>query len=153
MSSFERFLLLGLGALALPVVSAAAQVKACDLITRAEAAQILAKPSIANAQAISPDEEDCGYLGSGMDVHTELLKNADGWTAALKNQIKQGKVEAIDGIGEVAAYTKDGNHDYALVARKGSRIVTITLYSANWSEADAKPKLIKLSTLAMGKVH
>jgi hypothetical protein len=153
MPSFTRFLLLGLGGLALPVANAAAQVKACELITRAEAAQILAKPAVANAQVISPDEEDCGYLGSGMDVHTELLKNAAGWTAAMKNQIKQGKAEGIDGIGEEAAYTKDGNRDYVLVTRKGNRIVTVTLYSANWSEADAKPKLIKLATLAVGKVH
>jgi hypothetical protein len=135
------------------VADAGAQVKACDLITRAEAAQVLAKPAVASAQAVSPDDEDCGYLGSGMDVHTELLKNAAGWTAAMKNQIKQGKAEAVDGIGEEAAYTKDGNHDYVLVTRKANRIVTVTLYSANWSEADAKPKLIKLATLAVAKVR
>ena len=88
-----------------------------------------------------------------MDIHTELLKNAAGWTAAMKNQIKAGKAEAIDGIGEEAAYTKDGNRDYVPVTRKGNRIVTVTLYSSNWSEADAKPKLIKLATLAVGKVH
>lgn len=131
----------------------AAQVQACSLITRAEAAQILAKPELANAKVISDDEEDCSYLGSGFDVHTELLKSVPGWSAWRKDLIKQGKAEALDGIGDEAAFSKDGNGDYFVVARKGNRIVGVTMYESEGSAAQLKPKLIKLVTVAVAKLR
>lgn len=155
MRSFPKTLLLGMLGLGLSSVAspAGAQVKACALITRAEAAQILAKPAVANAQVVSTDDEDCSYLGSGFDIHTELLKSVPGWTASMKNLIKQGKAEPVDGIGEEAAYSKDGNGDYLVVARKANRIVTVTMYASDWSAAEARPKLIKLLSLAAGKLR
>ena len=115
------------------------QVSACSLITRAEAAQILAKPALANAQVISEDEQDCGYLGSGFDVHTELLRSVPGWSAWRRDLIKRGEAEAVEGIGDEAAFTKDGNGDYGVVARKNDRIVTVTMYASEGSAAQLKP--------------
>ena len=128
------------------------QIQACSLITRSEAAQILAKPELASAQVIAVDEEDCGYLGSGFDIHTELLKSVPGWSAWKNDLIKQGKAEAVEGIGDEAAFSKDGNGDYLVVARKGDRIVTVTMYASEGTAAQLKPKLIQLATVAMGKL-
>jgi len=135
------------------VTAAAPQVTACSLITRAEAAQILAKPALTNAQVISVDEQDCGYLGSGFDLHTELLNSAAGWSAWRNDLIKQGKAEAVDGIGDEAAFSKDSNGDYFVVARKGNRIVTVTIYASEGAAAQLKPKLIKLVMAAMAKLR
>lgn len=130
-----------------------AQVTACSLLPAAEAAQILGKPAVAKAKVISTDEGDCSYLGSGFDIHTELLKSASGWSASVKNLVKQGRAEAVAGIGDEAAFSKDGNGDYALVSRKGDRIVTITMYASEGTAAELKPKLIKMVTAAVGKLH
>lgn len=133
--------------------NAAAQVTACSLISAADAARILAKPAIATAKVISTDDEDCGYLGSGFDIHTELLKSIPGWSSWRQDLIKKGRAEAVDGIGDEAAFSKDGNGDYALVARKGNRIVTVTMYASEGSAAEARPKLVKLVTFAVGKLR
>lgn len=130
-----------------------AQFKACSLLPPAEAAQILAKPALASAQVITDDEQDCGYLGSGFDLHTEVLRSVPGWSAWRLDLIKQGKAEAVPGIGDEAAFTKDGNGDYLIVARKGNRIVTVTMYSTEGSAAQLKPQLIKLITAAVAKVR
>jgi len=132
--------------------SPAAQVNACSLVTRAEAAEVLGKPDIAKAQVISVDEEDCGYLGSGFDIHTELLKSVPGWSAWRNGLIKEGRAESVDGVGDEAAFTKDGNGDYLIVARKGNRIVTLTMYASEGSAADLKPKLLKLVKAAVSKL-
>jgi hypothetical protein len=155
MRSSTRTIVLGVATLALSgaLTPLAAQGDACSLLSRAEAAQILGKPALANAQVISADEQDCGYMGAGFDIHTEVLTSVPGWSAWRKDLIKQGKAEAVDGIGDEAAYTKDGNGDYGVVARKGNRIVTVTMYSSEGSPAQLKPSLIKLVTAAVAKVH
>jgi hypothetical protein len=129
-----------------------AQVKACSLLTRAEAAQILNKPAVATAQVISTEDGECGYLGAGFDIHTEVLPSVSGWSRSLKDQIKQGKAEAVAGLGEEAAFTKDGNGDYLVVSRKGNRIVTVTMYAREGSAAQLKPLLIKLVAAAVAKL-
>ena len=130
----------------------AAQVKACSLLSRAEAAQLLAKPAIATSKVVSDDEQDCSYLAAGFDLHTEVLKSVSGWSASMKNMIKQGRAEAVSGIGEEAAFTKDGNGDYLVVARKGNRIVTVTIYASEGSAAELKPKLIALTRAAAARL-
>jgi hypothetical protein len=132
---------------------AAAQVNACSLISAAEAAAILGKPELAKARVISTGDEDCGYLGSGFDIHTEVLKSVSGWTAWRQELIKQGKAEAVDGVGDEAAFTRDGNGDYGIVARKGNRIVTVTMYESEGTAAQVKPRLDKLIRAAMAKLR
>jgi hypothetical protein len=129
-----------------------AQVTACSLISAADAAKILAKPALATAKVISTDDEDCGYLGAGFDIHTELLKSVPGWSAWRQDLIKKGKADPVDGIGDEAAFTKDGNGDYGVVARRGNRIVTVTMYASEGSATDARPKLVKLAAHAVGKL-
>lgn len=155
MRSSARTILLSVAVLPLSgaLTRVAAQVKACSLLTRAEAAQILAKPALASAQVVTDDEQDCGYLGSGFDVHTEVLKSVPGWSASRKDLINRGQAEAVAGIGDEAAYAKDGNGDYLVVARKGNRIVTVTMYASEGSAAQLKPKLIKLVTAAVAKLR
>ena len=154
MRSSTRTILLGLAMLPLSGASAhlVAQVAACSLISRAEAAQILAKPELASAQVITTDEQDCGFLGSGFDVHTELLTSVAGWSSWRKDLITGGRAEAVDGIGDEAAFSKDGNGDYGVVVRKGNRIVTVTMYASEGSAEQLKPKLIKLATAAVAKL-
>jgi hypothetical protein len=129
-----------------------AQTPACTLIPAAEAAQILGKPAAAKAQTVTNDEQDCGYMGLPFDLHTEVLKSPSGWSAAMKEQIKKGKAEAVNGIGDEAAFTKDGNGDYVLVSRKANRIVTVTIYASEGTADALKPKLIKMATAAVARV-
>jgi len=126
--------------------------EACKLITAAEAAEALGKPAIAKAQAIAPEKDTCGYMGAPFDVHTEALPNPTRWSAALKDEIKKGKAEAIPGVGDDAAYTKDGNGDNIATARKGKHLVTISIYQNQGSAAQVKPLAIKLLKLALSKV-
>jgi hypothetical protein len=140
------------GLLAAGASPAQSQVKACSLLTRADAAQILAKPAIATAQVITDDEEDCGYLLAGFDLHTEVLRSTAGWSSSVKQEISQGKAESVAGIGDEAVFSKDGNGDYLIVARKGNRIVTVTMYASEGSAAVVKPKLVKLVTAAVAKL-
>jgi hypothetical protein len=132
---------------------AAAQVNACSLITAAEAAAILGKPELAKARVISTDDEDCGYLGSGFDIHTEVLQSVSGWSAWRQELIKQGKAEAVAGVGDEAAFTRDGNGDYGIVARKGNRIVTVTMYESEGTVAQIRPRLDKLIRAAVAKLR
>lgn len=155
MRSVARTILLGAALLPLSgaLAHVGAQVNACALITRAEAAELLGKPALATAQVVSTDDEDCGYLGSGFDVHTERLESVSGWSSYRKDLIKQGRAEAVDGLGDEAAFSKDGNGDYGLVARKGDRIVTVTMYASEGSPAELKPKAIMLLKAAIAKLE
>ena len=150
-----RNTLLGIVALGLSATrtSLGAQgLEACKLITAAEAAEALGKPAIAKAQVIAPERDTCGYMGAPFDVHTEALKNPTGWSAALKAEIKKGKAEALPGIGDDAAYMKDGNDDNIATARKGIHLVTISVYQRQGTAAQVKPLAIKLLKLALSKV-
>jgi len=134
------------------LVHAAAQATACALLSRADAARILAKPAIKTAQVITDDEEDCGYLAAGFDLHTEQLRSVPGWSAWKKGLIAKGQAEAVDGVGEEAAMTKDGNGDFVMVARKGGRIVSVTMYADQWPADQVKPALLELLKAAVGKL-
>src|SRR4051812_2622885 len=94
----------------------AQSVDPCALVTKAEAAQILAKPAIAKAQTI-PGDDTCGFLGAGFDVHTEPLKSVSGWSAMLKKMIQEKKAERVDKIGDEAAFLIDPTGDYSMIAR------------------------------------
>src|SRR4051812_30213889 len=121
---------------------AAQKVQPCDLITKAEAAQILANPSIAKAQSIPSGDDSCGFLGAPFDVHTEVLGSPASWSAAAKKMVQQKKAEAIDKIGEEAYFTIDGNGDYVMTSRKGDRMVTVTMFKDQSTLAEARPKLV-----------
>jgi hypothetical protein len=125
----------------------------CTLITKAEAAQILKKPEIAKAQSIASGDDTCGYLGAGFDVHTEVLKSPSGWSATMKKMIQEKKAERVDKIGDEAAFVIDGNRDYSMIARKGERMVNVTIFRDNATLAEAKPKLVQLLTLAVSKLR
>jgi hypothetical protein len=131
----------------------AQDVDPCTLITKAEAAQILGKPEILKAQSMPPQDGTCGYLGAPFDVHTEILKSPSGWSAMMKKEIQNKKAEAVEKIGDEAAFTKDGNGDFVMTSRKGNRLVTVTMFSDKTTLAEAKPKLAKLLTAAVSKVH
>ena len=131
----------------------AQDVDPCNLITKAEAAQILGKPEILKAKSMPPQDGTCGYLGAPFDVHTEILPSPSGWSAAVKKQIQAKKAEAVEKIGDDAAFTTDGNGDYVMTARKGNRLVTVTMFADKTTRADAKPKLVKLLTTAVSKVR
>jgi hypothetical protein len=126
--------------------------EACKLISATEAADALGKPAIAKAQVIAPEKDTCGYMGAPFDVHTEALANPTRWSAALKEEIKKGKAEAIPGVGDDAAYMKDGNGDNIATARKGKHLVTISVYQNQGTAAQVKPLAIKLLKLALTKV-
>jgi len=131
----------------------AQDVDPCTLITKAEAAQILGNPEILKAKSMPPQDGTCGYLGAPFDVHTETLKSASGWSAMVKKEIQAKRAEAVEKIGDEAAFTTDGNGDFVMTSRKGNRIVTVTMYSNRTTRADAKPKLVKLLTAAVSKVR
>jgi len=152
---FARTTLLGIAVLGLSAARAtvgAQGLEACKLITASEAAQALGKPAIAKAQVIAPEKDTCGYMGAPFDVHTEALANPTRWSAALKEEIKKGKAEAIPGVGDDAAYMKDGNDDNIATARKGKHLVTISIYQNQGTAAQVKPLAIKLLKLALSKV-
>ena len=130
----------------------AQDVDPCTLISKAEAAQILAKPEILKAKSMPAQDGTCGYLGAPFDVHTEVLKSPAGWSATAKRLIQEKKAEAVEKIGDEAYFTTDGNGDFVMTSRKGSRIVTVTMFSDKTTKAEAKPSLVKLLTLADGKV-
>ena len=138
---------------ALDTQLSAQDVDPCNLITKAEAAQILAKPEILKAKSMPPQDGTCGYLGAPFDVHTEVLKSPSGWSAAAKKLIGEKKAEAVDKIGDEAFFTTDGNGDYVMTSRKGNRIVTVTMFSDKTNRAEAKPKLVQLLTAAVSKVR
>lgn len=145
-------------AVVLPLTALATRLSAqdvdpCNLITKAEAAQILGNPEILKAKSMPPQDGTCGYLGAPFDVHTETLKSPSGWSAMVKKQIQEKKAEAVEKIGDEAAFTTDGNGDFVMTSRKGNRIVTVTMFSDKTTRADAKPKLVKLLTAAVSKVH
>jgi hypothetical protein len=71
----------------------------------------------------------------------------------VKKEIQAKRAEAVDKIGDEAAFTTDGNGDFVMTSRKGNRIVTVTMYSNRTTRADAKPKLVKLLTAAVSKVR
>ena len=131
----------------------AQDVDPCALITMTEAAQILGKPEILKAKAMPPQDGTCGYLGAPFDVHTEILKSPAGWSAMVKKQIQEKKAEAVEKIGDEAAFTTDGNGDFVMTSRKGNRLVTVTMFSNRTTLAEAKPKLVKLLTAAVSKVR
>jgi len=131
----------------------AQDVDPCSLITKAEAAQILGKPEILKAKSMPPQDGTCGYMGAPFDVHTETLKSPAGWSAMVKKQIQEKKAEAVEKIGDEAAFTTDGNGDFVMTSRMGNRIVTVTLFSNGTTRANAKPQLVKLLTAAVSKVR
>ena len=132
----------------------AQDVDPCNLITKAEAAQILAKPEILKAKSMPPQDGTCGYLGAPFDVHTEVLPSPSGWSAMVKKQIQAKKAEAVaEKIGDETVFTTDGNGDFVMTSRKGNRIVTVTMFFDKTTLAEAKPKLVKLLTVAVSKVH
>jgi hypothetical protein len=130
----------------------ASQTTACSLLSRAEAAEIIGKPAVATSMVITDDEQDCGYLGSGFDLHTEVLSSPAGWSAWSAELIEEGRAEAVEGIGDEAVFTTDGNGDHLIVARKGNRIVTVTMYASEGGAAEVKPRLVRLVSSAVSKV-
>jgi hypothetical protein len=59
-----------------------------------------------------------GLRGRGETaVHTGLLKAVPGWSGWKHGLIKEGKAETVEGIGDEAAFAKDGNGDDLVVAR------------------------------------
>ena len=131
----------------------AQSVDPCNLITKAEAAQILAKPEILKAQSMPPQDGTCGYLGAPFDVHTEILKSPSGWSAMVKKEIQEKRAETADKIGDETVFTIDGNGDYVLTSRKADRIVSVTIFKDKMSLAEAKPKLAKMLTVAVSKLR
>ena len=132
----------------------AQDVDPCTLITKAEAAQILAKPEILKAKSMPAQDGTCGYLGAPFDVHTEVLQSPSGWSAMVKKRIQEKKAEIVaEKIGDETVFTTDGNGDFVMTARKGNRIVTVTMFSDKTTLAEAKPKLVKLLTAAVSKVR
>src|SRR5512143_996106 len=79
--------------------------RACWLVTPQEAAQILGKPDLANGELIADDHLECNYLHAGFDVHVDDQLSPARRTAALRESIKQGKSEAVSGIGDEAAFS------------------------------------------------
>lgn len=130
----------------------ASQTTACSLLSRAEAAEILGKPEIATGMIITDDEQDCGYMGAPFDLHTELLGSSAGWSAWRAELIEKGQAEAVAGLGDEAAFTTDGLGDYLIVARKGSRIVSVTMYASEGSAGELKPRLERLVSAALAKL-
>ena len=131
----------------------AQQIKPCSLITKAEAARILAKPAIAKAQSVPSGKDTCAYAGAGFDVRAEELESPAVWSATLHEMIEEKRAEAIRGIGDEAAFAVDGNRDFAMMSRRGPRLITVTMYKDQSTLEDAKPVLLKLLSLAMSKVR
>jgi hypothetical protein len=131
----------------------AQDVDPCNLISKAEAAEILAKPEILKAKSMPAQDGTCGYLGAPFDVHTEILKSPSGWSASAKKLIQDKKAEPVEKIGDEAVFTTDGNGDFVMTSRKANRIVTVTMFSDKTTRAEAKPKLVKLLTLAVSKIR
>ena len=71
----------------------------------------------------------------------------------VKKEIQEKRAEAAEKIGDETVFTTDGNGDYVLTARKGARIVTITMFKDKTTLAEAKPKLAKMLTVAVSKLR
>jgi hypothetical protein len=156
MSSFPQSVRVALVALLLstPFTTALAQTsKACSLLPRAEAAQILGKPQLVKAKSPLDNDSDtgCRYQGAGFRLDTEEV--GPGWSRVLKRMIKAGEAEAVGGIGDEAAFMKDAGGSLVLGARKGLRIVSVTMED-NWGGPpdQLKPTLLKLVKVAAARL-
>jgi hypothetical protein len=131
----------------------AQETKACKLIPRAEAAQILGKPEVATAKVLFDDDNTCNYRGVGFHLEVEEIPDQALWSAGLKSLIKKKEAEAESGIGDEALYT-EREGDPAILARKGTHWVTVTLYR-NWGGKpdQVRPTLRKLARAAVTKLH
>ena len=132
----------------------AQDVDPCTLITKAEAAQILGNPEILKAKSMPPQDGTCGYLGAPFDVHTETLKSASGWSAMVKKEIQAKRAEAVEKIGDEAAFTTDGNGDFVMTSRTSISVllspgVSITTARRNHGSAKAARKWQLSGTRAM----
>jgi hypothetical protein len=125
----------------------------CKLVTRADAARILKSPAIAKAKSVPSGDGTCAYADTGFDVHTETLTSPGTWAATVREMIEEKRADAIRNIGDEAVFLVDRNRDYEMTSRKGTRIVTITMYKDYLTLADAKQTLVELLTLAMSRVH
>jgi hypothetical protein len=129
--------------------------RACWLVTPAEAAQILGKPELANGELIRDDHLDCDYLPAGFDVHVDDQLTPAQRSAGLRESIKQGKAEAVSGIGDEAAFSAANaqNHNTSeLIVLKGSRRVSATIFRWDGPSAQIKPTLVNLAKTALTKL-
>ena len=138
-----------------PFAATAAQTsRACWLVRPAEAAQLLARPDLADGQVMQDDHLTCDYLHAGFDVHVEDLPTPAPRRAALERAIEQGTAEAVSGIGDEAAFSPELQTKKwpSLVVLKGSRAVTVSTRPGTVPAAQVKPTLMKLATAALAKL-
>ena len=158
MSSFSYHLHTAL-ALALVVAPrtdlAAQRSRACWLVTPQEAAQILGKPELASGELIRDDYLECDYLRAGFDVHVDDALTPAQRSAALRATIRQGKAEAVSGIGDEAAFSAANaeNHKTSeLVVLEGSHSLRVSIFRWSGSPEQIKPTLMKLARTALPKL-
>lgn len=158
MSTFARNMRIGLAAwlISTPLAVLRAQTsKACWLVTPREAAQILGKPELANGESLRDDRLECDYLHAGFDVHVDDQLTPDRRTAAIRQSIKQGKTDAVSGIGDEAAFSAANaqNHNTSeLDVVKGSHSVIVTIFRWSGPTDQIKPTLVKLANTALAKL-
>lgn len=141
---------------ATPLANLAAQSsRACWLVTPQEAAQILGKPELATGELIADDHLECNFLHAGFDVHVDDQLTPALRSARLRESIKQGKAEAVAGIGDEAAFSAANaqNHNTSkLVVIKGSRSLSVTIFRWSGPSAQIKPTLMNLAKTALPKL-
>ena len=127
---------------------------ACWLVRPAEAAQILATPDLASGDVMRDNSQDCDYLHAGFDVHMEHARTVAQVREALKQNIANGKVEAVSGVGDAAAFDKSDKQP-SLMAVKGTHAVETTILLSRWhgSPDQIKPTLVKLAQTALAKLN
>lgn len=137
--------------MATPLAMAAGQtVKACSLLTPAEAARILGRPSVGPTKFLS-DDKQCFY-GDNASLVVELEDmDATQQRAGLKSYVRNNKAEPVSGVGDEAVFWQIG--DSLIMARKGTRVVTVTL-ARNWGgpPAQLRPTLVKVAKTALAKL-
>lgn len=128
--------------------------RACWLVTPSEVAEILGKPELASGTSIDDDRLECNYLAAGIDVHLDDLLTPAQRSAALKESIKQGKAEAIAGIGDEAAFSPASKNrgTSALVVLVGSRRLTTSIFRWNGPTEQIEPTLVKLAKAALTRL-
>lgn len=133
-----------------PPAGTSTRIAVCPLVTKAEVKKHLPWNPVMDQFPL--EEEPIGASGSSCNYPTVLVQVLPYTQSMVDAMHKQGKLEAISGIGDEAYFHNNKNMFAELYAKVGNRL--LTLQSSSSGKVDAvKPGVLSLAKVFVAKLR
>lgn len=133
-----------------PAAGTPARIAVCPLVTKAEVKKHLPWNPVMDQFPL--EEEPIGASGSSCNYPTVLVQVLPYTQSMVDAMHKQGKLEAISGIGDEAYFHNNKNMFAELYAKVGNRLLTLQSSSSGKVEA-VKPGVLSLAKVFVAKLR